>query len=64
MQALFLAPFFVFFEGLFACGYRPELRQRIAAKSAEKRRLLDGAKSANGGAPTNGTAKVNGKKEL
>lgn len=28
-QALLLAPFFVFFEILFALGYRPELKKRI-----------------------------------
>jgi uncharacterized membrane protein YGL010W len=28
-QAFVLAPFFVFFEGLFALGYRPELKKRI-----------------------------------
>lgn len=29
VQAFVLAPFFVFFEGLFALGYRPELKKRI-----------------------------------
>lgn len=29
VQALFLAPFFVWFEILFALGYRPELKRRI-----------------------------------
>lgn len=29
VQAIFLAPFFVWFEILFACGYRPELKGRI-----------------------------------
>lgn len=28
-QALLLAPFFVWFEVLFACGYRPQLRARL-----------------------------------
>jgi len=29
VQALFLAPFFVWMEVLFACGYRPELQSRV-----------------------------------
>ncbi|KAK2624447.1 hypothetical protein QTJ16_006397 [Diplocarpon rosae] len=29
VQALVLAPFFVFMEGLFAFGYRPELQKRV-----------------------------------
>ena len=29
VQALFLAPFFVWFEILFYCGYRPELKNRV-----------------------------------
>lgn len=29
MQALFLAPFFVWMEVLFWCGYRPELKGRL-----------------------------------
>lgn len=29
VQAVFLAPFFVWFEILFALGYRPELKRRI-----------------------------------
>jgi len=29
VQAIFLAPFFVWFEILFALGYRPELKRRI-----------------------------------
>ena len=28
-QALFLAPFFVWMELLFACGYRPDLKARV-----------------------------------
>ncbi|KAF8467756.1 hypothetical protein BDZ91DRAFT_695923 [Kalaharituber pfeilii] len=33
IQALFLAPFFVWFELLFSCGYRPELHQRVEEKA-------------------------------
>lgn len=29
VQAIFLAPFFVWLEFLFACGYRPELKGRL-----------------------------------
>jgi len=29
VQAVFLAPFFVWFEVLFWCGYRPELKARV-----------------------------------
>jgi uncharacterized membrane protein YGL010W len=29
VQAVFLAPFFVWFEVLFWCGYRPELKVRV-----------------------------------
>jgi uncharacterized membrane protein YGL010W len=29
VQALVLAPFFVFMEILFKCGYRPELQKRV-----------------------------------
>jgi uncharacterized membrane protein YGL010W len=35
VQAIFLAPFFVWFEILFALGYRPELKRRID-KSVEQ----------------------------
>jgi uncharacterized membrane protein YGL010W len=31
VQAIFLAPFFVWFEILFSLGYRPELKRRIDA---------------------------------
>jgi len=29
VQAIFLAPFFVWFEVLFSLGYRPELKRRV-----------------------------------
>lgn len=59
VQALFLAPFFVWMEILFACGYRPELRSRVDSaveKEVEKHQKL---KSQSNGAVTNG--KSNGK---
>jgi uncharacterized membrane protein YGL010W len=40
VQALFLAPFFVWFEILFSLGYRPELKARInAAVGAEVKKF-------------------------
>ena len=34
VQAVFLAPFFVWLEFLFMCGYRPELRQRLKTRGS------------------------------
>lgn len=59
VQALFLAPFFVWMEVLFAFGYRPELKARLdravegelAKLKAEKEAKKGGANGgANGGA--------------
>jgi len=33
VQAFLLAPFFVWFELLFSCGYRPELHERVEKKA-------------------------------
>lgn len=61
VQALFLAPFFVWLEVLFMLGYRPELKARLDSavaeeiakfKSSKEKKAADG--SANGTA--NGTA--------
>lgn len=61
VQALFLAPFFVWFEILFAFGYRPELKARLG-QSVEKEvsqfREEKTARIANGKAKANGD--VNG----
>jgi len=57
VQALFLAPFFVWMEVLFYFGYRPELRARVE-KAVEKEIQKYSASKANDKA--NGTAK-NGK---
>lgn len=57
VQAVFLAPFFVWLEVLFMCGYRPELRSRLdqsvklevekfKAEKAKKHAKLNG--NANG----------------
>jgi len=53
VQALFLAPFFVWFEILFALGYRPELKGRVN-QAVEKE--LQKIKS-NKGKGQNGSAK-------
>ncbi|KAF8543578.1 hypothetical protein BDD12DRAFT_819700 [Trichophaea hybrida] len=41
LQALFLAPLFVWIEVLFMGGYRPELRGRLEVKVKEKRREME-----------------------
>lgn len=59
VQALFLAPFFVWMEILFMFGYRPELKSRIDVaiqKDIKKFREDAAAKKANGQAKSNGTA--------
>ena len=45
VQALFLAPLFVFLEYLFMFGYRPELQRRVEAEVQKKIAQLNGAKS-------------------
>ena len=40
VQALFLAPFFVWIECLWMGGYRPELRERVDGKVAVVKREL------------------------
>jgi len=42
VQALFLAPFFVWFEALFALGYRPELKRRLDKAVEEEIRKFRG----------------------
>ncbi|KAF2835569.1 DUF962-domain-containing protein [Patellaria atrata CBS 101060] len=59
VQALFLAPFFVWFELLFALGYRPELKARLDnAVEQELKKLKDSKKQAS---QTNGIADGNKK---
>ncbi|KAJ9646563.1 hypothetical protein H2201_000652 [Coniosporium apollinis] len=50
VQALFLAPFFVWFEVLFFFGYRPELKSRVetAVQQARKRFREEKAKKSAG----------------
>lgn len=55
VQALFLAPFFVWMELLFKFGYRPELQARVN-KEVEKNLAKLNAKKLNGKA-VNGDAK-------
>lgn len=57
VQALFLAPFFVWFEVLFFLGYRPELKARLdkavqeeIAKLKKGKNDSDKAEGSNGGA--------------
>jgi len=58
VQALFLAPFFVWLEVLFAFGYRPELKARLdkAVESEIAKHRAQKAKGMNGDAKTNGGA--------
>lgn len=56
VQALFLAPFFVWFEILFALGYRPDLKRRIDKMVEEDIKKFKEKKGANGAA--NGTNKT------
>lgn len=53
VQALFLAPFFVWLEVLFMAGYRPELRERVSTKVKARRAEMD----AKGKVKGNGTLK-------
>lgn len=55
VQALFLAPFFVWFEILFSLGYRPELKRRLdRAVEKEVQKFNDSKIKAENGT-TNGT---------
>lgn len=56
VQALFLAPFFVWFEILFALGYRPDLKRRIDTAVEKEIQKFNESKSANGSA--NGAKKA------
>ncbi|PNS18597.1 hypothetical protein CAC42_5136 [Sphaceloma murrayae] len=55
VQALFLAPFFVWLEVLFFLGYRPELKARLDAAVAKDVQKFKESKS-NGHAVKNGKA--------
>ena len=62
VQAVFLAPFFVWLEFLFMCGYRPELRQRLKTSvEAEIKKFREGKeKKKKGSVEGNGKVEVNG----
>jgi uncharacterized membrane protein YGL010W len=63
VQALFLAPFFVWFEILFYFGYRPELKARLDKQvEVEVRKFRESKADAK--ANGNGTANGVTKKEL
>jgi len=55
VQALVLAPFFVFMEALFAFGYRPELQKRVS-DAVEKEIKKFKSQSKTNGAVKNGKA--------
>lgn len=59
VQALFLAPFFVWMEILFYFGYRPELRQRLDKAVQQELEKLRKSKGQKNGAALNG--KTSGK---
>lgn len=60
VQALFLAPFFVWFEILFSLGYRPELKRRVNKAVEEQIQKFkdDNRKSENGNGTVHGTKKA------
>lgn len=54
VQAIFLAPFFVWLEILFAFGYRPELKSRLDHAIEKELKNLKSEKAAKGqGSKTN-----------
>lgn len=50
LQALVLAPFFVFMEALFKFGYRPELQKRVNDAVEKEIKRVKAEKAANGAA--------------
>ena len=57
VQALFLAPFFVWLEVLFYLGYRPELKARLDSAVSKEVAKFKASKDNKGKGPVNGTAK-------
>lgn len=55
VQAIFLAPFFVWLEVLFALGYRPELKSRLNKSVQAELTKLKAEKAAKNAAKLNGT---------
>lgn len=56
LQAFVLAPFFVFIEGLFMLGYRPELQKRVNAQVVKEIKKFRASKEATNGSAKNGKA--------
>lgn len=57
VQALFLAPFFVWFELLFMLGYRPDLKKRLnKAVETEIQKFNAKKGQSNGSADTSKTS--------
>jgi uncharacterized membrane protein YGL010W len=54
VQALFLAPFFVWFEVLFFLGYRPDLKRRLDKGVEEEIRKFRDSKEKSGNGAVNG----------
>ena len=59
VQALFLAPFFVWMEILFFFGYRPELKQRLNTAVHQELEKFRKSKGQKNGAAINGKAGAN-----
>ncbi|KAF2636080.1 DUF962-domain-containing protein [Massarina eburnea CBS 473.64] len=58
VQALFLAPFFVWFEILFSLGYRPDLKNRLDKAVEEDMKKFKGKKGTEANGAANGTKKT------
>lgn len=58
VQALFLAPFFVWFEILFSLGYRPDLQRRVHKAVEEEVQKFRDEKRKTGNGTANGTKKA------
>lgn len=56
LQAFVLAPFFVFMEGLFMLGYRPELQKRVNTEVEKEVKKFKASKAATNGNSKNGKA--------
>lgn len=56
VQALFLAPFFVWLEVLFALGYRPELKARLDQAVSKEVAKFKSSKNSKAKSSGNGTA--------
>lgn len=57
VQALVLAPFFVWMEILFSIGYRPELRSRVDSAVEKEVEKYQKSRGQSNGSATNGKAK-------